>query len=134
MFGEPGNPLRPMGVKIAEAGERGQGKPQTLIQVLPTRMFIAQFYDEHGREEAITLVEMSGEFYAAPNSVEWTKRLRPISRWLREQLKCKLADNRPVNVPTDDTVDVMDDEEEEKNPIAERIAKEAEERAGDVRG
>jgi hypothetical protein len=133
MFGESGNPLRPVGVKIAEAGEKGQGRPQTLIQVHPARMFIAQFYDEHGREDAITMVEMNGEFYAAPNAVEWTRRLRPISRWLRDQLKGKLADNKPVDVPADDTVDIMDDEDD-KNPIAERIAKEAGERAEDARG
>lgn len=129
MFGNTGgHPLRPMGVKHAEEGARGQGKPQTLVQLMPAKMYVGQFYDENGRLQPITLVEVAGEYYGAPNAIEWTRQLKPASKWMREQIKSKLSDLSKVEVPDTDEVDVMGG----GNPVAGRIAAESEERREDL--
>ena len=133
------NPLKPRAVRVANTEAANQGKPQTVVSVSKAQMYIVAFYDERGRPDWITVMDVEGQgLMAARNSIEWTRDLKPASKWLRDQLKNQIRATTPIepdSLPSKDEVDVMgedgDDEDEpesDPNPIAARIADESEAR------
>lgn len=143
MFGNKSNPLRPLGVRIPTEQNTGAGKPQTLEHVYPMKFFGLQYVDETGRRRRMVVAEMFGQFYAAPNSEEWALRLKPLSKWLTDQIKKRADDQKPVEIPSQDAVNIFGDgdedddentpvsavsapaEQQSDHPIAERIKQEA---------
>lgn len=104
---EPNRNLRPAGVKVATAQDLETGPPQTLEHIAPMQFFGLQYFDERGARRRLVVTELYGRYYAAPNSEEWATKLKPLSKWITDQIEKKGADQRPVEVPTDDSVDVM---------------------------
>src|SRR3989304_4972753 len=103
---EQRNKLKPDGVRIATSQDLETGPPQTLEYIAPMQFFGLQYFDERGTRRRLVVAELYGKFYAAPNSEEWAGKLKPLSKWIADQIDKKSADERPVEVPTDDAVDV----------------------------
>ena len=108
MFEQPGNKLRPSGVKVAVPGDAPAGvKPQTVEIIFPLQFYAVQLVDGYGQRKKVTYAEMNGEFYAAPNSEEWTSKLNIAPKWVNDLLKQRIAAQVPFEVPGEDNVDVM---------------------------
>lgn len=102
---------RPMGVKIAEEGARNQVEPNKVIGLTEAKMFVVYHGDEYGRKVATTVFQTGdGQLLATANSTQWTMTLKPVSKWLREQVEQRQvsAAVRPEDVVVEtDSVDVM---------------------------
>jgi hypothetical protein len=120
MFERGNAGVRQQGVRTAVEGEAGRGKPQTLINMMPMTMHGLQYYDEQGRQRVMVVVEMGGQYYAPPNSHEWAERLKPLSGWMAKQIDNKEYDQKPVDVPEQDEVDVMGGESQPVAPVTEQ--------------
>ncbi len=114
MFEKSRSPHQFRGVKTARGESDETGTPQSLSSLLEIRFFAAQTYDINGKEEPhIIMMLPDGALYAPPNSVEWSRKLRPLSKWLADAVHKKLAASQPVadsDIPNDDVVDVLGSE------------------------
>lgn len=67
-----------------------QGEANTVISAMPARMILVEYYDQNGRYTVDTVLEANGEFYAPPNSVAWTRDVKPVTKWLSQGVRKKL--------------------------------------------
>jgi hypothetical protein len=52
-------------------------------------------------------MDVGGKYYTPPNAIEWCASLRPLAKWITDQIKKKDEANKvPVNLPEEDRVDV----------------------------
>jgi hypothetical protein len=106
MFGS-GNGQRPTGVKIAQEGPVGQGKPNTIVAVDEAKFYTVHLFDERGRPTSMVVMEAAGVLYTPPNTMEWAKALRAAPKWVVDGMKKQIEAKKPVAVPDSDQVDVM---------------------------
>lgn len=89
------------------------GRKNSLAQLVEMRTFVLLYNDASGLQQPpLTVHEFGGTFYAAPNSSEWGKSLRPLEPWLQE-LATKRLNQREAGAAPPDTVDVMGGKEGE---------------------
>jgi len=110
MFDSP-SPLRPVGVTSA-ATPSETGDPRTVIGVADFDWKVAFIYDENGQKRTIILAIVGGEYYVAPDSDAWSKRLKPAADWLKNNVKQRIATRQAevegmAVVPNQDSVNVV---------------------------
>jgi hypothetical protein len=108
MLGEAQKQLRPKGVRVVDGPDTGLGPPQKLIGVTEAKFVVVGFYDERGAERTMVVMQVGERYYAPPNAIEWAQKLRPVSRWLADQMKRQKLERAPVDVPDTDAVDVVE--------------------------
>ena len=94
------------------------GAPRVIIQVgPPLEMYPVQFNDERGVTRIGVAVKCGGQLYLPENGIAWAASLAPASEWFKKEWSTKgpsltVKDpEAPVGLPTQDTVDVLDEPE-----------------------
>lgn len=95
------------GVKGTSQAPIEKGQPGTLIGVQEARIRIMFYFDDRGNATGEVLMEIDGETYAPPNSIEWFKNLRKVPKWQKKLLEKFDSKNAPFTPPAEDAVDVM---------------------------
>jgi hypothetical protein len=110
MIGSAQGGLRPQGARTSTevAGDENvTGTPQTLQGVVEAKLLVVGFFDERGRSQTMVVMDVGGKYYTPPNAIEWCASLRPLAKWITDQIKKKDEANKvPVNLPEEDRVDV----------------------------
>lgn len=110
MFDSPSG-LRNQGVTSASTPSE-TGDPRTVLGVADFEWKAAFIYDENGQRRTIILAIVGGEYYVAPDSDAWAKRLKPAADWLKNNVKQRIAARQSeveglTSVPSQDSVNVV---------------------------
>lgn len=99
---------RSQGVRIPD-GQRTTkaGEPNTVTRAYEASMVAVEYTDENGRQETDVLFKVGNTIYMPRDSKQWTGALKPCSKWLAQGVLNILADQKPVDAPTHDSVDVV---------------------------
>lgn len=116
-LGNQNSPLsaRMQGVRTARDGSAGQGtgSPSTVTHVMEGKVKFVGFNDERGNPVTAMYFEVGGQLYAAADTVQWCSRLMPATDWLAKAIAEHEKRSAPVSIPKEDTVDVMDEGNDE---------------------
>src|SRR5690606_2539494 len=101
--------VRPHGVIPTSPAGNASGTPQTLIGITDAKFVVIGFYDERGVERTMVAMDVGGKLYAPPNAIEWCASMRPVSKWLSEQVNKKLLDEKVAreDIPNEDSDNVL---------------------------
>lgn len=72
------------------------GPPNKVLHVMPAHYFAVQYTDGEGNVKRAILLEVDGQFYAAPGAEDYAEKLVPVTAWLQKLLKADPKVN-PVN-------------------------------------
>jgi hypothetical protein len=70
-------------------------------------MVAVEYTDENGRQHTNVLFRVGNSVYMPKNSEQWAEELKPCSKWLAQGVLNLLADQKQVDAPTQDSVDVV---------------------------
>jgi len=109
-LGNQNNPLaaRMQGVRTArDATGASVGPSQKVMHVVEGKVIFVNYNDEQGRPTVAMFFEVGGQHYAPSDTVAWCSTLKPMTDWLAAGVAEFQKDSAPVNIPKDDTVDVL---------------------------
>jgi hypothetical protein len=102
-----GNGLRQVGV-LTTAGQPTENAPaKKMTHVSEAKMYAVRYGDEKGVAHTVMLVKAGNQWYMPPNAEQWSQQLRPVAKWLEEQLTEAVKAEAAAVVPKTDTVDVI---------------------------
>ncbi len=105
---------RMSGVKVArDATAAERSAPNKLLGFSEAKMMFVGYTDQRGESQTILVFEVKGEYWTTSDSEAWCRdKLRPPSDWLLAQLAAarqqKEESSKPVEIPAQDSVDVLD--------------------------
>jgi len=97
--------LKQVGV-LTTAGQVAEKAPaKKMTHVAEAKMYAVRYGDEKGDAHTVMLVKAGNQWYMPPNAEQWSQQLRPVAKWLEEQLAD--AVKAETAAPKSDTVDVL---------------------------
>ena len=109
-FGSNTNALTPRmaGVKVAsDGGGAERGKANIVTASASAEVLFVWHNDQRGIARLAMFFKVGDQYVTTPDTVEWCDKLRPMSEWMRKALDTKAEHQQPVDLPSDDAVDVL---------------------------
>lgn len=110
MFGSNKSALAPRLAGVRHATESGneRGAPQKLTGMLKGEVLFLEYNNTKGVRENVLVFKVGDQYMTTPDSPAWCKALRPISSWLQKQVETAKDREKPVTIPDEDSVSVVD--------------------------